>query len=188
MTAMKFDKADIAFARHTLVAIVRAVALKRAVEAAKPTRTATFWHVINGGLFDTAIVDWCILFGSDNAQQQALHWKNMFEEDQFRAALLGALPVSEAEWRDYRESLKTYRDQNAAHRDLNPSTEFYPNMDLALEAAFFYFDQLRERVAALNPDQAKLSLRDEYRRSFETFSELARAAVEATAKTGVPGG
>lgn len=133
---MRFPNADVLFARDVLVAIIRGVAIKRAIEGTEPNRTATFWHVINGGLFHTAIVDWCVLFGSHHPDQQPLHWKNMFDPEEFRVGLLAALGMSRDEFAAYRETIKLYRDENAAHRDLDPQSEVYPNLDAALECCF----------------------------------------------------
>ena len=185
---MRFPNADLVFARDTLVTIIRAVAIKRAIEASKPHPTATFWHVVNGGLFDTAIVDWCILFGSDNREQQRLHWKNMFDADEFRVGLLAALGMSREAFADYREVLKTYRDENAAHRDLDPKTETYPNMDVALECCFFYFERLAAPFAEAYPARDNPDLRLEYERNLAAFSRIAEVAVAATRDSNLLGG
>lgn len=180
---MRFKDADKKFARDTLVSIVRAIAVRRAIQGLKPDVTATFWHVINGGLFDMAVVDWCVLFGSHHEHNQRLHWKNMFEADAFRPALHGALGVTGDEWSEYQKTIKAYRDENAAHRSLDPKTDAYPNMDRALAATYFYWDWLKATVG-----DEPLSLKDEYERSLETFTELAKVAVAATAETGIAGG
>lgn len=177
---MIIPHADLKFALDTTVSIVRAIAATRAIFAVKGEERHAFWTTVHNGLFDTAVLDWCILFGSDNRDQQPLHWKNMFDPDEFRAGLLEHLHVSLDEWRTYRESLKIYRDQNAAHRDLNPQARFYPNMNHALESTIFYNEQLRRKLAEVDAVEARLSLRDEYKRRSEEFTDTARKAIAAT--------
>ncbi|MEI9851017.1 MAG: hypothetical protein WDN24_09400 [Sphingomonas sp.] len=178
---MKFADADAVFARDILVAIARAIAVNRSLEAAKASNFGNFWRVIQGGLYDTAIVDWCVLFGSDNPQQQKLHWKNIFEANAFRTALLARLSISLDEWVAYRDMLKIYRDENAAHREINPSPHSYPNMDIALEACFVYSEHLCDIINRTRPGYCKEDLRNEFDLCSVKFEKVARVAVEAIA-------
>lgn len=185
---MKFADADIKFAQQTLVSIVRAIATKRAIEAAGPAKTATFWHVINGSLYDMAIVDWCVLFGSDHVAHQPLHWKNVFPADEFRQELYAKLGTDDGGWKTYWANLKTYRDENAAHKALNPATSHYQNMDLAVSSCDFYYEKLKSLAGQRGMIVQERSILQEYSESFEIFSRLAKSAVGATAASGEPGG
>lgn len=143
---MIVPNADLKFAHETLRSFMDAVALTRAI--------ATLDHppyslrVARNAAFDVAVIGWCILFGSDHADHQPIHWKNMFNVDRFRDGLVAALGVSLDEWRAYRKGVVDYRNELAAHRDLSPDTTHHPNLDAALAAADFYYERLRERFAA----------------------------------------
>ena len=56
--------------------------------------------------------------------------------------------MSLEKWRAYRQDVVGYRNELAAHRDLDPRTRFHPNFDTALLAADFYHERLREEAAA----------------------------------------
>jgi|GEM_PF-5597589 len=112
----------------------------------------------------------------------------MFDPDTFRAGLLDALKMSRDEFNAYRETIKVYRDENAAHRDLDPKSEVYPNLDAALECCFFYFDQLRARFEEFYPARENPDLRLEYARNCKAFERIANVAVEATRASNLLGG
>jgi len=99
----------------SLVNFVRAVLVLRAPwEAKLPPQS--FWIVLSNAVFDTAVIDWCKLFGSDDEKNQPTHWKNVVpNEDAFRQQLLAAVGVSWPEWLKYWAELKHYRDNAAAH-------------------------------------------------------------------------
>jgi hypothetical protein len=87
-----------------LVTLVRTIRLRRALQDTNPKPHLTFWIVINNSLFDTAVLDWCKLFGSDKEERQPTHWKNVVarpDQDAFRAELLRAVGVSRPEWESY---------------------------------------------------------------------------------------
>jgi hypothetical protein len=180
MDKMKFENADVKFAINILSAIVWGVAAKRAIEAANPHSHENFWRVINSEMYDAAISKWCILFGSHSEDFQQLHWKNMFENDSFREGLLSRLGVSKRVWFQYWNDIKTYRDELAAHQSLNPSSESYPDMSMALEAAYYYFECLKPRLREMNSPQQNLCLKTEYQRTKAHFDSVAKRAIYAT--------
>lgn len=143
---MIVERADLVFARETLRSFMDTVALSRAIGSAEGHPYAL--TVAQRAAFDTAVISWCILFGSDHAEQQKIHWKNMFEVDGFRDGLVKAVGMTLDDWRGYRQGLVDYRNELAAHRDLDPKTRFHPNFDTALRAADFYHEQLRKKVTA----------------------------------------
>jgi len=143
---MVVQDADITFARNTLRSFVENVALARALHSIEQPPYAL--RLAQGSAFDIAAIEWCILFGSDDPHHQHLHWKNIFDEDLFRAGLMEVLDMSIEDWATYRRNLVNYRNELAAHRDLNPATRNYPNFDTAIRAAAFYHEQLVEFAAA----------------------------------------
>ncbi len=129
-----------------LVNFVRAVLILRALREAK-LPDQSFWVVMNNAVFDTAAIDWCKLFGSDNEKNQPTHWKNVAPDvDAFRDALFRAVRVTKAEWKEYWEEVKHYRDNAAAHHSTERrGIKTFPQYELALKAAQFYY----ERAAAM---------------------------------------
>lgn len=139
---MVVQGADITFARNTLTSFVENVALARALQSLEQPPYAL--RLAQGSAFDIAAIEWCILFGSDDTHHQHLHWKNIFNEDRFRAGLMEALEISIDDWATYWRELVNYRNELAAYRDLNPVTRNYPNFDIAIKVAAFYHEQLVE--------------------------------------------
>ncbi len=136
--------------------------------------------------FDVAAMSWCIVFGSDHAEHQALHWKNLFPEtDAFRQGLLKALAMSINDWRAYRKTVVDYRDEHAAHRDLRPDATHYPNFDAALAAADFYHERLCELMKErLDRGTDGPSLIDQFKDRLSVCTSQMAAALAAIAAAG----
>lgn len=167
---MIVPNADLKFARDTLRSFVDAVALCRAVSEFDGNGRY-FLTVARGNSFDIAVISWCILFGSDHTENQRLHWKNMFDPDPFRKDMLEAVGCSFEEWKEYRTLVVDYRNELAAHRDLNPDTRFNPNFDLALLAANFYHQRLGDRFEKeVGKKFDNVTLLEEFERRREAFA------------------
>jgi hypothetical protein len=119
------------------------------------------WRVIYGNLTDMVVLEWCKLFGSDDEQQQPVHWKNVASNpDDFRKDLLSQLGIYESKWRSYWAEMKRYRDQVVAHHDQRRvEIKNYPTFDLALESAYFYYDFLVSELRNNGIDQQPHDLR-----------------------------
>jgi hypothetical protein len=181
---MIVEHANLSFARETLRSFMDSVALSRAIQSLKEHPYS--FTVAQRAAFDTAVISWCILFGSDNAEQQQIHWKSMFEVDSFRGGLLKAVGMSLEDWRTYRQTVVDYRNELAAHRDLDPKTRFHPNFDTALLAADFYHERLREKVAA----EASLkteggTLMEQFKDRLDVFTKQMVVAAAAVKGRGV---
>lgn len=174
---MIVKNADLSFARETLRSFVDAVALTRALRELSPDPYS--FKVAQAASFDIAVISWCILFGSDNAEQQKLHWKNMFDENAFRGGLLDALSLTLDEWRTYRKTVVDYRNELAAHRDLNPETKYHPNFDKALLAADFYHERLREKIKVqIGADTEGGTLLEQFEERHDLFLKQMGQALE----------
>jgi hypothetical protein len=177
------DRKDAMSAAVDLLAtIVRNIRLRRELSKACPEPHLNFWRVIYGNCTDTAVQDWCKLFGADGGGNQTLHWKTLAtDEDQFRQDLLKALGVNEDQWVANWHEIKTYRDMAVAHFDpRRVSIKTYPKFDLALESAYFYYDYLRAELAKVGVTQMPASLRV-YSDDFANQSrDIAKAALNAT--------
>ena len=99
-------------------------------------------------LMDMAVIDCCKLFGSDDAEHQLIHWKNIADdEDSFRSALLVALAMRRKDWNAYWLEMKRYRDFSVAHHDpQRAEIANYPVLDTALESALFYFEYVQREM------------------------------------------
>jgi hypothetical protein len=103
---------------NVLVSLVRNVRSRRELHAACPEPHLNFWRVIYGNITDMAVLEWCKLFGSDDEENQPIHWKNIAPDpDSFRTALFSRLGIYESKWRSYWHEMKSYRDQSVAHHD-----------------------------------------------------------------------
>jgi hypothetical protein len=131
---------------------------------------------------DMAVLAWCKLFGSDDAERQPVHWKNVaIDQPSFRAALLAGLAIDDATWLAYWEEMKKYRDMEVAHHDLRRiSIWTYPRLDHASNSGCYYFDYVRAELKKFGIDQQPGDIR-RYARIFEEGCfEAATAAMNAT--------
>jgi hypothetical protein len=121
---------------EVLGTLVRNILLKRALHTADPNPKLNFWRIQYGNLMDLAVIDWCKLFGSDDAERQPIHWKNIADnQDSFRSALLKALAMTRKDWEFYWQGMKKYRDFTAAHHDSRRAEiATYPVLDKALDS------------------------------------------------------
>lgn len=131
----------------TIASFVRTVHLRRALVAVDDNPHLNFWRVIYGNCVDIGVIDWCKLFGNDDAKKQPTHWKNQIptiDHDDFRAGLRSVLGLTQQEWEAYREAIVKYRNIGAAHLqpDAHSPDDTYPVFDKALEAVYFYYDRL----------------------------------------------
>lgn len=160
------------------------ILVRRALEAVDPSPPLASWLVIYNALFDTAVIDWCKLFGSDDEEHQPTHWKNIVaDHDAFRTELCQELGIPWSDWVAYWDEMKKYRDNAAAHLSTaRREIKRFPKYDLALKSAKFYY----ERVAAISLSefgfQPHPELIEDYIRAFsEDASEFAQTAIGATA-------
>jgi hypothetical protein len=137
------------FARHLIYYRV----IKRHLDRNRPQ--SPFWSdTCNAHLLQASIY-WCMVFGSRGPNPTHLRNLAVGDADElqasFRAQVLAALGIDEAEWRSYWEEVKSFRDKYAAHRD--PAVKIpVPRFDRALEAAFCYEEWVRDLI---RPDEVE---------------------------------
>lgn len=106
-------------------------------------------RLIHGNQLDSAVLEWCKVFGSDD---EATHWKQVVpaaDHDQFRSDLLASLEITVDVWAAYWNEMKSYRDNLIAHHiELNKVAN-YPVLDLALKSSFFYYNYLIKELRSL---------------------------------------
>ena len=146
--------------------------LKRCYDESE--QESEFWtRTIDAHLL-RAMIDWCMVFGTDSNQ---IHWKRVAADDEaqrsFRRHLLCAIDLTREQWETYWSDMTTFRNKFAAHRIVAPVYPSVPNMDVALLAATTYDDWFRISVTASFEEP---SLRARYDRlirvSGDTFTKL----------------
>jgi hypothetical protein len=168
---------------NILATIVRNVLLRRELVKVCDNPQLNFWRVMYGNLTDTATLDWCKLFGSDDSEKQAVHWKSIVQDhEQFRKEMLKVSAISRADWDAYWLEMKTYRDHAVAHYDprQNVSIARYPAFDLALKSSYFYYTYLRAELSKLGEGLLPESLEEYGQRFAKKAGEVAAVALDAT--------
>lgn len=171
---------------NILTSFVRTVHLKRVMHAIDPAPRLNFWRVIYGNSLDIGVIDWCKLFGSDRTEPH--HWKSIVpkaEHDDFRRGLHKEAGLTRKGWKSYWRELKGYRDMQAAHRASSLDPELpscYPDFDVALKAARFYYNWMLKRMQDRGEaHHYPLDLDDYCQRFSEQAREVAQRAIAATA-------
>ncbi len=174
-------------AKDTLIAhvlrlldVVRSAQLKRSLTAIEAQPALNFWRMIYGNLLDVAVLEWCKIFG---AHAEPTHWKNMVtNHDSFRKGLLAALKVDEGTWVAYWEEMTNYRNELIAHHVENGNVDNYPELDLALESSYYYYEYLIKELRGLGESKYPDDLRAYAERFAVQATEIATKALSATAE------
>jgi hypothetical protein len=128
---------------HRLMLFAQAVRVRRMIEGIALEPKQTFWIMTVNLLADASAVEWCKVFGS---REEDTHWTQVLprdRHDEIRGGLLTRLGFTTEQWKEYRNSIVTYRDQVVAHHDLDATVAKYPHYDAAFVAATYMFDQIR---------------------------------------------
>jgi hypothetical protein len=121
----------------------QSIQVRRMIEGIALEPKQSFWIMTVNLLADTAAIEWCKVFGS---WDEDTHWTRVIPKerhDDIRAGLLKTTGLKQEEWEEYRNIIVSYRDQMVAHHDLDATVAKYPHYDVAISAAIFIFDQLR---------------------------------------------
>lgn len=105
-----------------------------------------FWVYTTNVLLNEAAIQWSKVFGSTEEQT---HWTKSFDQtdrEQMRNQLYQHLGMTKNQWREYRATVVDFRNQMAAHHDLNAAIQKYPHFEVALNAADFMYGQLLKQV------------------------------------------
>lgn len=128
---------------HRLMIFSQSIHVHRMVAEIAIDPKQTFWIMTMNLLADTAALEWCKVFGS---RGEDTHWTRVVPREKHegvRADLLKVVGLTQEEWERCREGIVGYRDQMVAHHDLGASVTNYPHYDVALKAAYYMFDYLR---------------------------------------------
>jgi hypothetical protein len=107
----------------------------------------TFWNVALGNFIDIAILDWCILFGSDHKDHQKHHWKRILplaDHENFKNEIDYILEQNNKKWDDHWKEITNYRNRFVAHLDDNDDTPFpVPDMGVPHVILLSYYFRLQ---------------------------------------------
>lgn len=129
---------------HRLMVFEQSIRVRRMIEGIALDPKQNFWIMTLNLLGDAAAVEWCKVFGS---WDEDTHWTQVVPKerhDEIRAGLLKAVGLTQEEWEESRNDIVSYRNQIVAHHDLDATVDKYPHYEVAILAANFIFDQLRE--------------------------------------------
>ena len=169
---------------HRLMIFAQSIQVRRMIEGIALDPKQTFWNMTVNLLADAAAVEWCKVFGS---WDENTHWTQVVPKerhDEVRADLLKAIGLTQAEWEEYRNSIVNYRDQMVAHHDLDATVAKYPRYDVAIVAAGFMFDQLRNIADPDSLGGIPTSLDRWSRTVAGHMSAIVRRAFEASSSLG----
>lgn len=167
---------------NTIASVVRNIHLKRALASVDKNPSLNFWRLINSDVFNVAVLDWCKLFGSDDEEHQPVHWKNVVSDvTVFRSDLLNYLCIDECLWKTNWNRMKRYRDTQVAHLDFKqPRVDYYPDLELALQSTYFYYDHVLPLWRALGNNCFPADIRDYCTRFADQSKTIALTALSST--------
>ena len=165
--------------RALLVQIARCIHIKQVLHSVEPNPSQNFWRLLYGGMLDLPVLDWCKVFGSNS---EPTHWTGIVTDvEEFRTGMLEYLEIDESKWTDYWNGMKSYRDELVAHHEAGTEVGTYPSLDIALRSCYFFHSYLSDALyhPAIVPADQRL---DSYCTEFRSLAtDIAQAALEATA-------
>lgn len=138
-------------------------------------RKSEFWTKTIEAHLLRAIIDWCMVFGTDSNE---IHWKKVITDEQnqcnFRCHLRKVAGMTKEELKEFWSKMTTFRNDYAAHRIAASSYPPVPYMDTALIFATTYDDWFRQKVDAVFEEP---SLKKRYDRILRTSEESFRVLI-----------
>lgn len=130
--------------------IARNVAYYRVVHPSKGSGN-NFWRTVSINFINTAVLDWCKIFAEEGGKH---YWKMVVPSEQhahFFQEMIFFLDVTEKEFSDYSQAVKTYRNQFVAHMDesdimpYDSSFNKFPDLKLLLGSTRFLYVSLYKK-------------------------------------------
>lgn len=157
-----------------LLYVVRNAANYRSLAKYKDKFNQSYWILIFNNFYDTALLEWCKVFGADN---EPTHWKTLVSDHTpFRKGLLNRTGLDESGWQSYWEHVRDYRNKIITHHQKSPKVTEYPSLDNVLASVFYYYEWLVSKLKTVGINQEPENLEDYYYRYLEQskrFSEKA---------------
>jgi hypothetical protein len=116
-------------------------------KAGQPFEKKQFWITANGNFLDIAVLEWCKLFVDSKGKHHFA--KALADPEEFEQNLLKRLDITDAQFDEYAESFKTYRDKFIAHLD-DENVMNIPDMKIARRSTKFLYGRLLQQEAQNN--------------------------------------
>jgi hypothetical protein len=106
---------------------------------AAPRPKKQFWVNVGDNFLDIAVLEWCKLFADSRGKH---FWrKTISDPAAFWDGLLQKLGQSEAQFDDFVNQMRTYRDKFVAHLD-SEEVMHIPRLDVAINSVVYLYDYL----------------------------------------------
>lgn len=126
-----------------LTLLIKSLVIRRAFE--KQARSQSdFWHVTLGGLTNTAVLEWCKLFGPGRGDGITGWAADAAGRETVEHRLLAHLGITADEWAAFRAGMFACRDRIVT--GLDEGAPASPDLDLALKSAFFLRETMRAHL------------------------------------------
>jgi len=100
-----------------------------------------FWINVNNNFLEIAILEWCKLFAETRGKH---YWRKVISNHKtFQEGLLAEVNLTETEFGDYLNQIRSYRDKFIAHLD-SEDTMYIPPLQIAVESTVYLYDYLLE--------------------------------------------
>ena len=161
-----------------LLYVVRNAACCRSWNGYKDNFNQSYWILIYNNFFDITILEWCKIFG---AYSEPSHWTTLVkDQNTFRQGLLATLNIKDSEWCFYGRHIRDYRNNFIAHHIKDPALTHYPNLDIALGAAFYYYDWLICKLDKIGIRQQPESLKYHFEYCLDQSKRFSGKAYSST--------
>lgn len=163
---MKSNQDEKAIINFLHINCVRNYAIHSAIidRYSKQSLKGNFWRVTSNSTLDYSIIQWCMLFGTNS---ESTHWKKQHYITCFENQILCNALISKADWQSLHNKVVSYRNNNAAHIDLENWRRDIPDMTQAmkiLNVSHMLFNQLSEEQWTIDKEFKKI-----YRETSETL-------------------
>lgn len=112
---------------------------RRGWKYGKLIENSEFWKTAHGNFLDITVIEWCKLFADPRGKH---HWRKVVKDHAaFEAGLLAAAQATQAQFDDYVNEVRTYRDKFVAHLDDLEQMQF-PQLDLVERSLVFAYDYM----------------------------------------------
>jgi len=117
-----------------------------------------FWRNANSNFLDIAVLEWCKLFGERNGKH---HWRKVVPDpDVFLPTLRNGINITEEEFNEHCNQMKTYRNKFVAHLDNQPVMHI-PRLTMVIDSTVFLYGLIRGEFEEFLAD-APANLREFY--------------------------
>ncbi|MEQ9452757.1 MAG: hypothetical protein RJQ07_14335 [Pseudomonadales bacterium] len=178
MSKLKQQNDEMVDAFNTLYYALRSLTYHRAIKEVDPGESK-FWAHTQSQFMRTFVMEWCKVFGTyDNK----LHWIHLAKDEAgFRAHILNAVGITEAEWKIYHDEIVAFRNDYVAHVNPEQRPESVPDMTKARTILIAGYQWLRLQSIASGeehsgPDDIETLVGELY----EEALDLIGAGIEAT--------